>query len=335
MKVEPRNAVSDALRYIPSTDRRVWINVGNALKTTFGDDGFALWCSWSATASNYDARIMDSQWRSLRPGKVTIGTVFRIAASYGFDKANASPEHFRSNVHTRDVRKRTEQAEKKRAADEERARKRAQYIHMRSFVKPGHPYMIRKGFPTMPVATWKDKVVVPVQDTTTREIVNVQMIDADGGKIFLKGGRVRDTFHIVGKGPELWACEGYATALSISAARRLMGARPSVAVLWSDGGIRRVAAQWKAVLLVADHDRYRCKACDVAWDDYRWPTETFCRICGEVAIKAAGPLAARSTGLRWWMPPKHGDANDLHVERGLPDLAERLEMFVTGVPASR
>ncbi|OBX35645.1 hypothetical protein A8U91_04719 [Halomonas elongata] len=57
-----------ALQYIPADDRETWVNVGNACKTEYGDDGFAAWDEWSQQAASYKAVDAKSVWRSLTPG---------------------------------------------------------------------------------------------------------------------------------------------------------------------------------------------------------------------------------------------------------------------------
>ncbi|CFZ26724.1 bacteriophage P4 DNA primase [Salmonella enterica subsp. enterica serovar Typhi] len=61
-------------------------------------------------------------------------------------------------------------------------------------------------------------LVVPLYDDSG-ELVNLQLISADGRKRTLKGGQVRGTCHILEgqnqAGKRLWIAEGYATALTV------------------------------------------------------------------------------------------------------------------------
>ncbi|MBK6758038.1 MAG: PriCT-2 domain-containing protein [Moraxellaceae bacterium] len=45
-----------ALTYIDAHDRDIWLKVGNALKTEFGEIAFAVFDNWSQSADNYDAK---------------------------------------------------------------------------------------------------------------------------------------------------------------------------------------------------------------------------------------------------------------------------------------
>jgi putative DNA primase/helicase len=78
----------------PDCDRETWIRVGMALHAELPDkSGFALFDAWSASAENYDARDARATWRSFKPGRVGIGTLFREAARHGWrpESAPAAP----------------------------------------------------------------------------------------------------------------------------------------------------------------------------------------------------------------------------------------------------
>ena len=44
------NRVIAALQFIPADERSVWVNMAMAIKSEFGDAGFAIWDDWSQTA---------------------------------------------------------------------------------------------------------------------------------------------------------------------------------------------------------------------------------------------------------------------------------------------
>ncbi|SDF69322.1 putative DNA primase/helicase [Onishia taeanensis] len=76
-----------ALSYIPADDRETWINIGNALKTEYGDEGFPAWDKWSQGGQSYNAADAKSVWRSLSPGHVSMGTVIKLATDAGWTRA--------------------------------------------------------------------------------------------------------------------------------------------------------------------------------------------------------------------------------------------------------
>jgi putative DNA primase/helicase len=76
-----------ALTFIDAHDRDLWLNIGNALKTEFGEIAFSVFDSWSQSADNYDAKAVKSTWNGYTLGKVTIGTVIYYAKQNGFDQS--------------------------------------------------------------------------------------------------------------------------------------------------------------------------------------------------------------------------------------------------------
>ncbi|MCH4563366.1 PriCT-2 domain-containing protein [Halomonas sp. EGI 63088] len=73
-----------ALQHIPADDRETWVSIGNACKTEYGDEGFAIWDEWSQGGQNYKAADAKSVWRSLTPGHVRLGTIIKLATDGGW-----------------------------------------------------------------------------------------------------------------------------------------------------------------------------------------------------------------------------------------------------------
>jgi putative DNA primase/helicase len=65
-------------------DRETWLKILMALKSYFGDDGFALAEDWSQRGDNYNASALRSTWRSCRGSGVGIGTLFYFAKQSGW-----------------------------------------------------------------------------------------------------------------------------------------------------------------------------------------------------------------------------------------------------------
>ncbi len=125
------------------------------------------------------------------------------------------------------------------------------------------------------------------------QVSSLQLIRPDGSKRFLKGGRASGCVYCLGSGYEQWWCEGLATGLSVQTALRLFYRRARVTVCFSASNLAKAARRG---IVIADHDEK----------------------------SGAGEKAARATGLRWWMPPEPGDANDFHRSYGVRALAEQL-----------
>ena len=164
-----------------------------------------------------------------------------------------------------------------------------------------HTYLARKGFPERKMLVLGETLLVPMRPIDDyQRIASVQMIRPDGGKRFLKGGRASSCVYHLGLGSsEQWWCEGLATGLSILAALRLLSRRARVTVCFSALNLARAARRG---IVIADHDEK----------------------------SGAGEKAARATGLRWWMPPEPGDANDFHQKYGLKVLADELRRVLVG-----
>lgn len=167
------------------------------------------------------------------------------------------------------------------------ARKAAQMIHRAHL--DTHPYLEAKGFPeARGFVDRKGFLLIPIRSRRGK-VMSIQTIDGEGRKKFIYGGRTGGGRLQLGRERERWVCEGYATALSIAAALERMVIRASVVVAFSAGNITKVARDGDRVIV--DHDK-----------------------------TGTGEQVARDLGLPWWMPPKPGDANDLHQEEGLEAL---------------
>ena len=71
--------VERALQRIDADDRDVWLRVGMALKSHFGDTGRALWDQWSQQSDKFNPADQTRTWRSLLGSGIGIGTIFYLA----------------------------------------------------------------------------------------------------------------------------------------------------------------------------------------------------------------------------------------------------------------
>jgi putative DNA primase/helicase len=92
-----------------SCARDDWVKVGTAIKSEFGEAGFAVFDDWSASGGNYDARETKSTWKSLRTGKVGLGWLINVAKARGHT--------FKRPDLTADERKARKAAQRKRRAE--------------------------------------------------------------------------------------------------------------------------------------------------------------------------------------------------------------------------
>lgn len=171
----------------------------------------------------------------------------------------------------------------------------------------GNAYLTRKGFPdreclmltashkTGGVSYCKGDMAVPLYDDSG-ELVNLQLINADGLKRTLKGGQVKGACNIIEgqkqAGKRLWITEGYATALSV---HQLTGETVMVALssvnLLSLASLARQKYPTCQLVLAADRD-----------------------LNGDGQTKAAA--AAKTCEGLVALPPLFGDWNDAHIQQG-------------------
>jgi phage/plasmid primase-like uncharacterized protein len=116
-------------------------------------------------------------------------------------------------------RARVEAMQRKHEAEDAKrkaqARRKAAEIWKAAQPAPAdHPYLTRKGIKPHGARVQKGFLTVPLYDGD--ELYNLQFIGADGGKRFLKGGRVDGCCYIFGKPTRrLCLAEGFATAASV------------------------------------------------------------------------------------------------------------------------
>ena len=216
----------------------------------------------------------------------------------------------------------------------ERAAVEAQAMIARATFAP-HPYLERKGFPNEQGLTLDDKLLITMRDIESGEVCAVQAIDPDGAKKFQPGGcRASDTVHIMGPGfADVWFwCEGYVTALAIRAGLASMSRTDDrIVACFSSGQLGAMAGHYGRgiSLVVADNDMFRCRNrdCKAAWDEPR----DACPECGGGVQPPAGETAAKKTGLPWWSPDSHGDANDFYLREGVRALGRELIYLIRDV----
>lgn len=184
-----------------------------------------------------------------------------------------------------------------------------------------HPYLAAKGFPDEPGLVLDDPAaLVPAGEAFNgarwklgqmagpflvmpgrvgKQVVTVQLIDAEGVKWTLKGTRMKGAACRIASGRETWVCEGLATALTVRAALRLLGRSATVLAAFSAANTALVAQRIGRAVIAADHDA---------------PQEA-------LHGKGAGEFYAEASGCPWVQPADLGDFNDMHQRDGLRSVA--------------
>lgn len=262
-----------ALSYLDSSDRVLWVKMGQALKSEFGDDGFDLFDNWSGQASNYDAKAVKATWRGFKAaGRITIGSLIFEAKARGFDpKAEASnaaaPELTAESRAARDKQRRIDDAKAaaEKAQQYEAVALAASTRWSNASVDGSSVYLGIKGVAAHGVRFESNhndmSVLVPLRDNQNR-LWSIQSIDPKGAKMFMKGGRMSGLYHTIGEIEPvtydgwLLVAEGYATAATLHEA--VGGA---VVVAFNAGNLKPVCEALREryahakILICADNDR--------------------------------------------------------------------------------
>ena len=137
------------------------------------------------------------------------------------------------------------------------AREKAEVFLVESVSGDSHPYPREKGLSGSHGAKmYGDKLVIPLRDETDT-LHSLQLIDAEGNKRFLHGGRIKGCYFGIGGKPEgaLVVCEGFATGASIHEATGY-----AVAVALNAGNLMAVAQAMRdkfpglRIIIAADDD---------------------------------------------------------------------------------
>lgn len=190
------------------------------------------------------------------------------------------------------------------AAEQMRAREKAEEMWKGASRDLEHPYLTRKRVAGHGLKTDGKYLLVPIRDIN-HELHSLQTIGADGEKRFLKDGRKRGCFFRMGKFEEVplvVVCEGFATGASI---RESTG--HAVAVAFDAGNLQPVAQAFR--------ERYsKAQIILAADDDYANEVNTGVSKAKAAALAVGGLIAIPDFGVD--RPVGATDFNDLHVHLG-------------------
>jgi putative DNA primase/helicase len=320
-----RENIRAALAYIPADDRELWLRVGMALHSELsGEDGLALFDEWSQRGETYDARAVRDTWRSFKPGRVTIGTLWHEAKARGFKPDRPpppeTPEQREQRERDRARRRAAEGAHYRARAD---GAARDAIAHWRDSLDTGSSgYLHRKGVQAYGVRFKGDGALLVPMRNAAGELVNVQRIAGDGTKRFLPGGRKAGCWHLIGDAAGadvLLIAEGYATAASVHEAT----GRP-VAVAFDAGNMAKVAQ--------ALHELHPKVRLLIAGDDDRDTERRTGKNPGRVGARAAARAGHGAAVFPEGLPEGASDFNDLAQHAGLDAVRTPIEAAVAAPP---
>jgi len=214
-----RDVIWQMLQGIPSDDRVIWIEVGMALKSELGNDGFSLFDDWSDKADNYDSNAVKAVWKSFKGSGIAIGTLVKLAKEYGWKWDN-------KEVTTAPVIK---PAPKPVKSDTQMYAFQLWLASNKadSFVAQ-HQYSIGKGIKWTAGASRgiasgsiigkkADCVIIPIRTIESNKVQAVQCINEEGKKQTfgpVKGGALI-LGNTLNKSLTWYICEGWASAVSM------------------------------------------------------------------------------------------------------------------------
>lgn len=217
----------NALSFVSPHVRKVWITMGMALKSEFGESAKDGWMEWGAGADDFDANAAGSSWRSFKGTKVGIGSLFAAALAEGFKFETPAvpvpPAKLAADRAERDARNAKLEANRIKGHAAARLRAAAQW---RMAAPEGHsPYLERKLVRAEACRYLPDgMLILPLMryDAERPVIVGKQTIAADGEKRFSGGmdkfGAACRMGEVPQDGDDIGLGEGYATCLSVRAA---------------------------------------------------------------------------------------------------------------------
>lgn len=228
-----------------------------------------------------------------------------------------------SDAERREIRERQRERQRRQRAEHEAVARICEAI-VQDCRTEVHPYLERKGFPNelalvhddprkhMTGTPYSDKMIYALREfegpllvvpgRIGKAISTVQFITAEGAKTNIRGGKMDGASHRIATGRETWVAEGFATALTVRAALRLLGRSATVLSAFSASNAAKVASEHPGSILAADHDK---------------PVPQFDGL-------GTGEFYARRIGHVWSMPPVRGDFNDYQESEGLRAVAVHL-----------
>lgn len=282
----------DALQFIDAHDREIWLRMAMALKSEFGEAGYAIWDEWSGSADNYSQHDAMTVWRGIKSGGgVGIGSLYHLAMENGwrddatYTAETMTPEQVEQRRQAR--MQAAAQAEAEIKQEQAQTAKWSAQIWQQAEPITDHRYLDRKQ--VAPTSTLRklavevandiigyvlrskgealtgDVVVVPMRRAGSSALCSTEFIDGSGRKTALAGRGTKSGAYWatgrLGNPIVLLIGEGVATTASAAQAAGL----PGVAAL-SCGNLKSVAVamreQYPAakIIMLADVDKQTGKA---------------------------------------------------------------------------
>lgn len=299
-----------ALQFISPVERDVWVSMGMALQSEYGDQARDVWMNWSRQAESFRELDARTVWKSFRGAGVSIASLYHEAKHSGWrDEGHQRPTPEQLQAHAAAAADRASKDGQERARMASAAAKKANWI-LSQCMHERHAYLDSKGFTELDGLVWwpdatTNLLCIPMY--VAGKLVGVQMIDREGSKKYLSSqitSMAEYVFDCNSIGAIDWWVEGYSSGLSLRACLQALKARYRIHVTFSAGNLKRMA---HSGYVVADND-----------------------------ITQTGLKAAEATGLPFWMPERVGqDINDVHKAMGTFRASQALGKWIRATKESK
>lgn len=280
-----------ALQFISPVDREVWVSMGMALQSEYGDAARDVWTDWSRQAESFNESSARNVWKSFRGRGVSIASLYHEAKQQGWrDEGFQKPSREQIEAQQLASSERQTKDGQERIRTAQLAAKKAEWI-LSQCKQEKHAYLQSKGFPDLHGLVWRpddtcNLLCIPMY--VSGNIVGVQMIDKHGVKKYLSGQITSQAEYCIdagGIGAVDWWVEGYASGLSLQGCLHALKLHHRIHITFSAQNLKRMA---HSGYVIADND-----------------------------TSLTGQNAAKATGLPYWMPTIEGeDINDFHKQQG-------------------
>ncbi|HHP4687153.1 TPA: DUF3631 domain-containing protein [Acinetobacter baumannii] len=81
--------IEEVLSFIPGDYRKIWVDVGIALRNSNFENAYDIWCRWSAKSDKYDTYEQQKNWDTFEGyNRVTLGKIYHLAAKHGYKRSS-------------------------------------------------------------------------------------------------------------------------------------------------------------------------------------------------------------------------------------------------------
>lgn len=297
---------ASALQFISPVERPVWVAMGMALQSEFGDAAKDVWLDWSRGADSFRELDARSVWRSFRGTGVSIASLYHEAKQSGWrDEGFQRPTQEQISAQRAAAAERNTKDGQERIRTAREAAKKADWI-LSQCVQEQHAYLQSKGFPALPGLVWRPEqesnlLCIPMY--VAGVLCGLQMIDKSGTKKFLSGqvtSQAEYVFDAGGLNASDWWVEGFASGLSLRECLHALKKSYRIHVCFSAQNLQRMA---HSGYVIADND-----------------------------VSDTGLKAAQATGLPYWMASTTGqDINDFHKANGTFRTSQVIRSWLQGL----